>query len=644
MRFPVIGFLLLSGTCFAQNQPSLQVSRSISQAEGKSAEKKIQPVRISTAGSNIDLKYHRFNWQVDPAVYAIGGAVTSYFTAKQSGVSNISFDLAQTLAVDSVIRNGQHLSFSHPGEEVFITLPTALASGQLDSVTVWYHGSPPSTGFGSFAAETHGPGTPVLWTLSEPYGAMDWWPSKIGLDDKIDSIDVFVTCPQGNKVASNGLLVQELNLGANKRVHWRHRYPIASYLIASAVTDYSDFTDVAPLQQGNLPILNYMYPEYLSTAQAQSQAIIPVMQLYDTLLAPYPFMNEKYGHAQFNWGGGMEHQTMSFMHDLNYELMAHELAHQWFGDEVTCGSWTDIWLNEGWATYATGLSFQYVQTQYWDLWKLLIIQDITSQPDGSVWVDDTTSVGRIFDGRLSYSKGSMLLHMLRWKMGDQAFFTGVRNYLNQRQYGFARTSDFQQHLEQASGLSLSGFFQDWFYGQGYPSYQVQWAQGAGGGAVSVSIGQTQSHSSVSFFEMPVPVRFYGGGQDTTLVFQHSFSGQNFAAILPFQIDSVRLDPDRWLVQANSSVTGFVTGLPETAQPLQVNVWPNPVSADIHFTVSVPGAGLVTLTDLAGREVLRQSYSQAQTEQKLEINKLPAGMYILQFNTVSGIYTQQIMKQ
>ena len=534
--------------------------------------------------NNYDLKYHRLEWQIDPQVYYISGAVTSYFVPVVAGFNEMYFDFSNALTVDSVVYNGTNVSFSQAVVDVLqITLPSVLPQNVLDSITVFYQGAPiSSSGFGSFIQSSHNNDS-IIWTLSEPYGALEWWPCKQNLNDKIDSIDVLVTTPNGNKVGSQGLLVSEITVGSNKIFHWKHRYPIAAYLISVSITNYAAYTNVAPLSTGNLPILNYVFPEDSATMASQSPAIIPIIQLYDTLFGAYPFMNEKYGHAQFGWGGGMEHQTMSSMVNFSFSLMAHELAHQWFGDKVTCGSWEEIWLNEGFGTYLTGLSHKYLAPTWWYAWREGTINNVISQPDGSVFCTDTTDVGRIFNGRLSYSKGAYLLRMLEWKIGEQNFFQGVRNYLADANlsYSYAITEQLKAHLESISGLNLTEFFNDWYYGEGHPSYQVAATQV--GNNVSFTVNQTQSHPSVSFYEMPIPIYVKGQGLDTTFVFDHQFSGQVFNATVPFTIDSVFFDPELWILSENPTTTLAINE--EISIIGDVSVYPNPFSTNFYLQIS-----------------------------------------------------------
>jgi aminopeptidase N len=591
---------------------------------------------------NYDLRYHRFEWLIDPAQLYISGEITTYFVPLVANFQQIYFDMNSNLSINSVQRNGQNLLYSQQsGDILVVDFPTALSVGQLDSIVINYQGAPSGSGFGAFANGNHN-GTPVLWTLSEPYGAKEWWPCKQDLNDKIDSIDIFVTTPMAYKAASNGILYSETTIGSSTKYHWKHRYPIPAYLVAIAVTNYSVYSDYVPVPNASsVEVLNYVYPEQAAAAQTQTSDIIEIMQLFNNLFGLYPFADEKYGHAQFGWGGGMEHQTMSFMGGFSYGLQAHELAHQWFGDKITCGSWKDIWLNEGFATYLTGLTREHLGSQLdWMNWKENQITTICSQPDGSVWVDDTTSVGRIFSGRLSYAKGSMLLHMLRWVVGDDDFYLAINNYQNDPNlaFSYAHTANLQAHLEAQSGLSLTEFFNDWFYGEGYPSYDISTV--VNGNQLDITVYQIASDPSVSFFEMPLPIYVSGQGMDSTLRLDHTFSGQTFQVTLPFQVDSVAFDPELWII-SNNNTQGLLVGVEPVYKEAFIETYPNPASTHLNVESS-EAIQTIELFDNLG--VMVMSSSPDINRIRIDIDHLSSGIYSVRIACSDQIIVRQIIKK
>lgn len=601
---------------------------------------------LKQASGNYNVTYYKCEWNIDPAKYYISGKVTPYFTIT-TATDNIVFDLSTALKVDSVVVRKRKLSFSQGiNETLTIQLPRAYKKGKKDSVAIYYKGVPVGSGFGSFIQSQHN-GTPVLWTLSEPYGARDWWPCRNGLDDKADSIDIFVTHPAQYKTSSNGVLISALQSGVNVVTHYKHRYPIASYLVAITVTNFSVFTDYIQLGNVSLPVISYVYPEDSAAFHDNTHLMLDAMRLYNQRFTPYAFMNERYGQTQFGWGGGMEHQTNSYITSPGENLMAHELAHQWFGDRVTCGSWEDIWLNEGFATFCA--DFLYTETYHPDQLAESVknnLDYIVSQPGGSVKVDDTTSVGRIFDGRLSYSKGAFLLRMLRWTVGDIAFFKAINNYLNDSKlrYGFARTSDLKAKMEAASGKDLTYFFDQWFTGQGYPSFTVKWSQDAANKA-SINISQTTSNGSVNFYKVPLALRFKNATQTKTIVVDHDINNQSLVADIGFKADSVLIDPDLYLVSKNNVV---IKTIPPPVEPALVAlpVSPNPFTNVINFSLSDSGnkSFLVQLFDVYGHLILAKSAVATRVNQKYTID-VPAsvkpGAYILCI-TVDGKSTTHIV--
>lgn len=589
--------------------------------------------------ASFDLTYQRLDFRLDPAVNYISGSVLSSVKFLQNDVAEIRFDLNDILVIDSVYYNKKKISFEHASAKIKVVLSAVASKNTTAEIEVFYHGAPPQNGMGSFVASKHN-NSPVIWTLSEPYGAKDWWPCKESLADKIDSLDVFITCPEQYRAASNGKLVSDLVSGQNRTAHWKHRYPIATYLVGVAVTNYETYSDFLNLPDGNkIEVLNYIYPEYLATAKSKSTEILDILSFYNQKFGVYPFADEKYGHAQFGWGGGMEHQTMSFMTVLDFELVAHEMAHQWFGDCITLNSWHDIWLNEGFATYLTGLTYENLQNgQYWMPWKESQIKRITAALDGSVYVTDTTNINRIFNGRLSYSKGAYLLHMLRWEMGDSLFFKGMNNYLNDPsiRFGFASQDKFVKHMEAVTDTSFTEFFKDWYYGEGYPVYRLYYETDyMDRGKVKLKISQNSSSPTVGFFEMHVPVRVWKNGKYTDLKLYNTSQDQWFV-IADSRVDKVEFDPDKWLI-AKADV---VNELPIVARISRLQIIP--LSSLKVIQILVPdfsGNETFRVFDLNGRVVqsgfLRSDNSQIGTA------GLPSGVYLFEVQTRIGRTTEKV---
>ena len=631
--------LIMSYTLIAQ------VDHDIIEAESKAAMKLMNASRNPNTG-DYDLKYHRLELNVDPAVAFISGDVTSYFEAKET-INEITFELSDNMTVSEVVQRGTQLSFvQNNNDEVVITLPQPQAQGVLDSLTISYSGNPISSGFGSFEQSTHA-GDPIIWTLSEPFGAKGWWPCKQDLIDKIDRIDVYLTTPRFNPsneenfAVSNGVEQSQVINGSTKTTHFRHEYPIPAYLIAIAVTNYEIYSHTVPNNGNPFDIVNYVFPEDLAYAQANSGVTVDIMELFSNLFEEYPYSNEKYGHAQFGWGGGMEHTTVSFMGNFSRGLIAHELAHQWFGNKVTCGSWQDIWLNEGFATYLSGLVIEdFDGPVAFRQWRQGKIESITSQSGGAVYVpaQDTTEVGRIFSGRLSYNKGSMVLHMLRRKLGDAVFYEGLQDFLAHPDlsFGYAKTPDLMAVMENRSGEDLSEFFDDWVYNEGYPRYTINWHQPSSD-MVRIVINQTQSHGSVDYFEAPVPLRLYGtGNESVNLILNNTFNGEGFNVSVDFEVASIAFDPDRHLISRNNTV---ILGIDDYEVGSQIEIYPNPAMDIVHINKSADILiENIQIFDVHGRLILTPD-----TKNEVKIEGLSAGVHLLRIETNYGTIHKRLVK-
>jgi len=588
----------------------------------------------SVENDGVDVFYVDANWRVNPDNRFLAGTI-HHSLRVNSNRNEISFDMDNLLSASKVMVNDVEVSKRAVDDVLYVSNVSGnFIAGQNYKITIIYQGSPKNEGFGSFATETHN-NIPALWTLSEPFGARDWWPCRQNLFDKIDSLDVHVDIPEGNRAASNGVLQSVSPIPFGRVIyHWKHRYPIATYLVAIAVTNYDEVLDSIQLNTGKIQLQHYIYPEN-NTPQRQQELLNTkrFLQVFDSLFTPYPFINEKYGHAEFGWGGGMEHQTMSFMGTFQYDITAHELAHQWFGNQVTCRTWGDIWLNEGFATYLSGLMYSVDSPDlYWPIWKRNVKSTVIRKPNGSVFVPnaENESVNRIFDSRLTYYKGAMVLHMLRWTLGDEAFYQGIRNYLNDAQLkdNFARTQDLQKHLENTSGRNLGRFFEQWVYKEGHPTYQLEWNQQ--NPLTVIRLHQTQSDTTqqAGHFEVDLPVLIKNADHDTLVRLQNTYNGQVFALDLGFVPDSIILDPDGWIIMDTGTVvknTNFITDLPV--------LFPNPSTGKLHIlSKSDMSPGDISLLNSFGQYAAPKVVAHSDFLIQLDTSELSGGTYVVKLGS------------
>jgi len=645
----LLPLLLFPGVLFGQDV-DFSMFREMEKSRFAQMEEYFLAKAFTFVPSNFDVSYYRIELNINPTTEIIDGNVTLRALATIAGTDEITLDIFDNMSVDSVVVENKPLIFSHAANKLTILLNKTYNTNEWIEVTVYYHGHPvDSGGFASFDFIYH-QGTPIISTLSEPFGAPTWWPCKDDPADKADSVDVIVTVPGTLIVASNGLLAEVVTHdNGTTTFYWKERYPISTYLVSLAISNYEIFYDYYNYGDcDSMEVAFYVYPEDYEKAIEDFNVTVDMIVFYSALFGEYPFIKEKYGMAEFPWGGAMEHQTCTSYgaglirgnHQYDW-IVAHELAHQWFGDYVTCGSWEDIWLNEGFATYLSGLTYEHMFGGVWWMpFKKDRIGKITSQPDGSVWCDDTTSVPRIFSSRLSYAKGAMILHQLRWVIGDSAWFAAVNHYLYDPaiQWGFAYTEQLKSHFEASSGQELTWYFDDWYTGQGYPLYTIDWAQT--GDELSLTLFQTQSHPSVDFFELPIPIRLKNAERDTLIRLQHTFSGETFNLIIPFKIDSVLFDPELWIITKDAVINGISAGYSSDGIVLH----PNPVSDLLIIDLPFTGESLsYTISDAAGK-MLKPLTIMTSGENQIDMTPYPSGLYLIGIHNQESIRTLRVIKE
>jgi len=628
----VIISLIFAQQLYSQNFNQNIEMKGLVAKEMKSYTHKMTTYNLNPNTLNYDLQYQRMEVSLDPSVYNISGSVTSHFKANQS-MGSIYFDLDNTLTVSQVQYHGSNLLFQQLAtKEVKIDFQAALPANTLDSLTIFYSGAPPNNNplsvNDAFSIGTQS-GVPVLSTVSEPYGAQDWFPTKQSLNDKIERFDFKIITPSQYSVAANGKFMSETLLpNAKKLTFWRTAYPTSAYLIGISITNFIKLTDT--MGTPPFPFVNYVYPS--TAANTSSMANIEwtkeVMNLFETYFGSYPFRNEKYGHMEFKYGGGMEHQTMTSMGGWGRDLIAHELAHQWFGDKVTCGAWNDIWLNEGFATFGAHLANEKLLMINSDFMNYLLGQKnlITSSPGGSTYVPDANLVNAyaVFDGRLSYAKGAYILRMLKWVLGDTVFYQALREYHNRPAlaYNYVRSADFNASLLQSTGKDFTGFFNDWLYGEGYPTYAIRWKQS--GNQIVIKASQTQSSPSVSFFEMPLPIKVTGtGGQTAYFALDNTSNDQYFYETVSFPVASVEFNYEYQILEKNSTVLQDTTLSTASAEIENFALYPNPAKNEIYIK-GIHKETDYTIHTIDGRLAKKDTY---QPHKPVVISALIPGTYI-----------------
>lgn len=583
----------------------------------------------------------------------VSGNATTIADVKRLNLDEFKFELISQLTVDSVIANGVNSNFTRSGDEVTVVLQTGLSLDETLNFTVYYNGQPPSGGFfsGISTAYIQNWGKNVTWTLSEPFNAKQWWPCKQDLYDKADSVYVFATTSNVNKVGSNGLLTSETPMPGNKvRFEWKSYYPIAYYLISFSVSDYQEYNIYAKptdLQGDSILIQNYIYnsPGCLTYYKEGIDRTSGFIELLSDYYGMYPFKDEKYGHCLAGIGGGMEHQTMSTMGGFSFGLVAHELGHMWFGDNVTCATWSDIWINEGFASYTEYLTAYYIQgPSSAASWMNGAHNSVKSSPGGSVYVPPAEvypeNVWRIFDGRLSYKKGAAIIHVFRQELqNDELFFEILQEFQDQYRDSVATGVDFIHVANQLSGQDYGYFLDQWYFGEGYPIFDVIWNQSAD--KLYITTTQSASTNITTLFTTYVEYKLnYTDATSEIVVMRQTENVNNYEVPISKPVASIELDPNNWLVK---TVDGIMVGIADSETPLHFSLAPNPSSdlINLYFENSDKSRELV-VSDLSGRIILKKISSEKTVT--LDISGFTAGVYLVAAYDGENRLTQRLIKK
>ncbi len=610
----LLGTIFWGGISTAQDRSDLpQLNRARFESTKLSAGDKDGSLGDAASRSSFyDVLRYGLELRINPGEGTLDGSVRMSFTSLVPDFQTFVFDLDTQLGIERIVYHGSELAFNQmAGDSVVVLLPAALAQGQMDSLVVEYSGHPrePHVDRG-LIYRTNLDDAPVVANMSEPAYAKYWWPCKDRPDDKAFT-SVRITVPDTLVAVSNGTLISEEAADPGwKTYFWSEAYPMPTYLVSVAISNYLLQSEQCDTSHGSsIPLRHWVFPIDFDDALIDFEPVCEMMDLCEGHFGPYPFQGEKYGHAEFMWSGAMEHTTVTSIGHSSIHgngsrdwLIVHELGHQWFGDSLTPHTWADIWLNEGFATYTEALWQEHKGGRedylaYLDFWRR-----------ESVWafqgpVYDPVPV---FPGRVIYDKGSWILHMLRERMGDVAFFALVQDWANGggRPGGTVTTEDFISLAESFAGQNLQDFF--WPYLETNYSPEIvfnhQISQGDAGDntRLEVSLRQVQDRifdnvfpvavttsSGVEYFDVPLM------GRTTSAIFQ-----------LSSPVLSVELDPESSVLWKASSSSGQSVGM--------FLVYPNP-SLDhyvyLRFHLEEAAPVVVRIYDVRGREVAYMNLGQ-----------------------------------
>ena len=601
----------------------------------------------------IDIKFYELNLDIDFNSSRLRGSVTVNGVIGNIYPDFIELDLYDNMTVDSILQNNIPILYLHENDMLKIPLSDiTLDDENLFSLTIFYQGTPDHCGAGGFKFDEH-QNIGHVWTLSEAYCARSWWPCKDDPSDKADSVNIIISVPlePAYIVASNGLL-SSTTINNNKKTYfWKESYPITTYLVSLAIYPYTKWVDqyVSPISSDTMLIEHYVFPDRYEASYPNYSLTKDMLSFFSELFGEYPFISEKYGHADFTWGGGMEHQTLSSMGSFSQNLMVHELGHSWWGNLITCKTFNDIWLNEGFARYCQALwaEHMYGREAYFDF-----MNNHAYYGAGTIYVENPSSNSQIFSAGLSYNKASWVLHMLRHKVGETMFFDILKSYASNDSlsYNAASTSDFQKVCEDISGLDFEQFFQQWIYGERYPKYELSWWH-EGNGIYNVKIDQVQSND---IFSMPIDLKFSGSAGpmlvDTTIVIENNNSSQLYEfSGFNFLVENVMLDPENWILkEATYSVNEIDNILPDRVEVEKA--FPNPFNSKVKLSFYInPQFGdthvNVNIFDLRGKIVeslIDNEFIPGYHTTFWNANGKSSGVYFIQLATDNYIDSQKIL--
>jgi aminopeptidase N len=494
----------------------------------------------------LDVQHYRIRLEIKEAGEQITAASEVLVAFNGDGVKQVALDFAG-MTVDEVRENDAVAKFSHDGARLVIALQGAYGRGDRCRLSVKYHGSPAD----GLLIKKNKFGDRTVFADNWPDRARHWFPAIDHPSDKA-TVEFFVTAPDRYDVVANGALVETTsNQDGTRLTHWSETVPIPTYCMVVGATE---FTIINAGSSRGVPVLYYLYPKDRDNGVKDYGRAVRMLEFYTEMFGPYPY--EKLALVQSSTRfGGMENASAIFFDEKAFNgsgrlegVVAHEIAHQWFGDSVTEADWHHLWLSEGFATYFENVFFEYadgrdklVARMLADKERYLKAYGATAPPIHDPTITDLLKLLN----RNNYEKGGWVLHMLRRVVGDERFFAAVRDYYRTHRDRNALTEDLQRVMEFHSGRRLDWFFRQWIYEPGYPVYDARWRWDEAAKELRVRVTQKQEKT---IFQMPIDLEFDVNGKARRETVQVSEREQAFTFKLDARPRLVRLDPDEWVLK------------------------------------------------------------------------------------------------
>jgi aminopeptidase N len=624
-----------------------------------------------------DVKYYGLDLDISTATTAFGGNATMKASVGATPIDTLVIALINTVGgatmiADSVIVDGVPRSFVHQNNLIQIPLSPSIPGGSSFTSRVFYHGDDANAGVGLVRGSKYGMTFmyAYVWALYASY----LFPCKDMLEDWADSVSIAITTEPSNKVVATGALIRSIPAGTG-RIRWEFasHWSLPPTDISFVVGPYVEYKTACylPAVADSMVIRGFLFPAspYLTKQIAVIEKSKEYLAYFTSLFGPIPFWRNEHHFVTTDWtGGAMYVLGLSLFSELRFDttvvdrgsfqvyFVPHEISHAWFGSTVGPLTECDLALAEGFATYAEQIAMEHFRDQSVARHNVALTKNfVMSAPGGSVYIPpaDRYNEARVLDDRLTYSKGAMILHLLRFELGsDSLFFPIMRDYLAEFAGRAITGGIFKDFLQRKTGRDFNAFFAQWYYGEGYPTFTIRWTRETG--KVKILSTQAPSMSSVTpLFKTSLEFKLIYAGGDTTVRVSQSTLTDTFRIATSRVIDSIVVDPNGWLLCKVKSVTYYVLVSDDVQQAplpdefaLRQN-YPNPFNPATMISYQLPVTSLVRLVvyDMLGRQVsvlVNDKRDAGVHEVKFDGSEVSSGVYFYRLQAGDFVQSKRLM--